>query len=274
MPFDQTKSAGTEPPADAPRKAVLHRMATPDHLCPFGLKSLSLLKRAGYEVEDRKLETREATDAFMEAHGVKTTPQTFVGGERIGGYDDLRAWLGKPLPDPEATTYRPIAALLAVAALMGLAIAWAEGMGAGLAVGDPGGFDAPRALTAAVASAMCLLGMLKLQDVEGFSTMFLGYDLLARRHVPYAYAYPYLETGAGLLMLAGAAPWLSGPVALVIGTVGAVSVIKAVWIDRRSLKCACLGSGSRTPLGAVSLGENLGMAAMGLAALAGLVLPA
>ena len=263
MPFDETRPkarAATSEGADR-KTAVLYRMAMPGHLCPFGLKSLSLLKRAGYEVEDHPLETREATDAFMEAHGVKTTPQTFVGGERIGGYDDLRAWIGKPLPDPKATTYRPIVALLAVAALMGLGIAWAA----------PGRFEAGRALVAAVASAMCLLGLQKLQDVEGFSTMFLGYDLLARRHVPYAYAYPYLETGAGLLMLAGIAPWLSGPVALAIGGIGAASVIKAVWMDGRELTCACLGAGSRTPLGAVSLGENLGMAAMGLWALARLV---
>ena len=53
--------------------------------------------------------------------------------------------------------------------------------------------------------------------------------------------------------------------------IGAASVIKAVWIDGRELTCACLGAGSRTPLGAVSLGENLAMAAMGLWALARLV---
>jgi hypothetical protein len=39
-----------------------------------------------------------------------------------------------------------------------------------------------------VAIAMCLLAMLKLQDVDRFAIMFLGYDLLARRYVPYAYS--------------------------------------------------------------------------------------
>ena len=43
------------------------------------------------------------------------------------------------------------------------------------------------------------------------------------------------------------------PIALFIGTVGAVSVIKAVYIDRRSLRCACVGGNSNVPLGAVSL---------------------
>tara|TARA_R110002110_G_scaffold329393_1_gene540823 strand:- start:299 stop:460 length:162 start_codon:yes stop_codon:yes gene_type:complete len=36
----------------------------------------------------------------------------------------------------------------------------------------------------------------KFQDVEKFSTMFLNYDLLARRWVRHGYIYPFLETGA------------------------------------------------------------------------------
>ena len=55
---------------------------------------------------------------------------------------------------------------------------------------------------------------------------------------------------------------LSIPVALFIGTVGAVSVFKAVYIDRRALKCACVGGDSNVPLGFVSLTENLIMVVM------------
>ena len=40
---------------------------------------------------------------------------------------------------------------------------------------------------------MCVLAMLKLQDLDKFSSMFLNYDLLARRCVPYAYVYPFAE---------------------------------------------------------------------------------
>ncbi|BBI71297.2 hypothetical protein HAALTHF_11840n [Vreelandella aquamarina] len=87
----------------------------------------------------------------------------------------------------------------------------------------------------AVATAMVLLGLQKLQDIESFSTMFLNYDLLAQRYVPYSYVYPYAETAAGLLMLAGTLIWVAAPLALFVGTVGAVSVFKAVYIDKREL---------------------------------------
>jgi hypothetical protein len=58
--------------------------------------------------------------------------------------------------------------------------------------------------------------------------------------------------------------WVSIAVALFIGTIGAVSVFKAVYIDRRELKCACVGGDSNVPLGFVSLTENLMMIAMAL----------
>jgi hypothetical protein len=41
-----------------------------------------------------------------------------------------------------------------------------------------------------------------------------------------------------------------------------VSVFKAVYIDRRELKCACVGGSSSVPLGFLSLTENLMMVAM------------
>ncbi|WP_267358572.1 MULTISPECIES: glutaredoxin [unclassified Methylobacterium] len=237
---------------DTTRKATVYRMVMEKHLCPYGLKTKDLLEREGYRVEDHWLTTREETDRFKAEHGVKTTPQTFIAGERIGGYDDLRRHLGKAVVDPKATSYTPIVAVFAMTALMALAVSYAA-------------FGTPLTVRAGewfVAFSMCVLAILKLQDVESFSSMFLGYDLLARRWVRYAYAYPFCEALAGVLMVAGALRWLSIPVALFIGTVGAGSVFKAVYIDRREIKCACVGGSGNVPLGFVSLTENLMMVAM------------
>jgi hypothetical protein len=94
--------------------------------------------------------------------------------------------------------------------------------------------------------------------------MFLNYDLLARRWVPYSYIYPFAEALAGILMIARALNFISIPLALFIGTIGAVSVFKAVYIDKRALKCACVGGDSNVPLGFISLTENLMMVAMAI----------
>lgn len=236
----------------ASRTATLHRMVTPEHTCPYGVKAKDLLERQGFSVQDHLLTTRVETDAFKAEHGVKTTPQAFIGGQRIGGYDDLRRHFGQHVPAPGDTSYVPVIAVFGVALLMAWAAAFVTtGQVVSLRTGEW-----------FIAFAMCLLAMLKLQDVESFSSMFLGYDLLGQRWVRYAYAYPWLELGAGVLMIAGVLNWLSIPVALFIGTIGAVSVFKAVYLDRRDIKCACVGGSSKVPLGFVSLIENLMMVAM------------
>lgn len=241
-----------------PKTAILYRMVMPRHICPYGLKAKWLLRRQGYTVEDHWLTTREETDAFKAAQQVKTTPQTFIDGVRIGGYDDLRRYFGKPLPDPKAPTYRPVIALFATAALLAAAASQAAF----------GTVTTLQGLQWFIAFSMSLLAFQKLRDVESFSTMFLNYDLLARRWVPYGYIYPFAEGLAGVLMAAGVATWLSAPLALFIGGIGAVSVFKAVYIDKRELKCACVGGDSNVPLGGVSLLENLMMVAMAIAMLA------
>jgi glutaredoxin len=236
------------------KTATLYRMVMESHTCPYGLKAKDLLQRQGYKVDDHWLKTREDTDAFKAEHGVKTTPQTFIDGERIGGYDDLRRWFGQKVRDPKTVTYRPVIAVFAVTALLALAVSYA-------ASGSP---FTLRAAEWFISFSMVVLAILKLQNVESFSTMFLNYDLLAKRWVRYGYIYPFAEAGAGLLMTAGALNWLSIPVALFIGTIGAVSVFKAVYIDKRELKCACVGGDSNVPLGFVSLTENVMMVAMAI----------
>ena len=238
----------------AAKTAVLYRMVMPNHTCPYGLKAKDLLQRSGYRVEDRHLTSRAETDAFRSEHGVVTTPQVFINGQRVGGYDDLRRALGKHVADPKATTYRPVAVLFAITALMAMAASYAVS-GSPLTVRTGEWF---------IAFSMVVLSLLKLQNVETFATMFLNYDLLAKRWVPYSYVYPYAEGLAGLLMVAGVLAWLSVPVALFIGTIGAVSVFKAVYIDKRELKCACVGGASNVPLGFISLTENLMMIGMAI----------
>lgn len=236
-------------------------MVMPDHICPYGLKAKHLLTSRGFAVDDRWLTTRAETDAFKTEHGVKTTPQTFIDGVRIGGYDDLRRHFGLKVADPDATSYTPVIALFAMTALMALAASFAV----------EGHAFTIRAAEWFISFSMVVLALLKLQDVDKFATMFLNYDLLARRWVPYASIYPFAEGLAGVLMTAHALPWLSIPVALFIGGIGAVSVFKAVYIDRRDIKCACVGGSSKVPLGFVSLTENLMMIAMALWMLPALV---
>jgi|TARA_R110000822_G_scaffold126082_11_gene261282 glutaredoxin len=238
------------------KTAELFRMETPDHICPYGLKALDLLRRKGFEVEDHTFESHDEVDAFKAKHEVETTPQAFINGKRIGGYDALREHFGMDDADDEdsETTYRPVIALFGLAAVMAVAFSWAQAIPL-LSLGT---------LKLFVGVSMCLLALQKLQDLDAFSLQLLPYDLLSQRWVRYSYVYPFVEAFVGVGMLANLPAWLIAGPAILIGAEGAVSVFKAVYIDKRELKCACVGGDSSVPLGFVSLTENLMMVVMPL----------
>ncbi len=237
------------------KQASLYRMVTDQHICPYGIRSKHLLKSRGFEVDDHHLESREQTDAFKQEHQVETTPQTFMDGQRIGGYDDLRAHFGLDPVEQEDRSYTPIIAILTSSALLTLAFA----MSASLSFFN--------LVMYFIGIAMVVLAVQKLQDLYQFTQSFITYDLLAMRYLPYGYVYPFLELGAGLGMIAQLPALLIAPVSIGIGTIGAISVSKAVYIDKRELKCACVGGNSKVPLGFVSLTENLFMIVGGVAML-------
>lgn len=75
------------------RKVVLYRMKLPDHECPYGVRAAQMLQEAGVPFDDRLLTSRDEVDEFQAKEGVDTTPQVFVNGERIGGSEELEAYL-------------------------------------------------------------------------------------------------------------------------------------------------------------------------------------
>jgi glutaredoxin len=77
------------------RRAILYRMVLPNHACPYGVRAKEMLEEAGYQVEDRVLRSRREVDAFLDEKGFATTPQVFIGENKIGGSDELELYLIK-----------------------------------------------------------------------------------------------------------------------------------------------------------------------------------
>ena len=79
----------------AQREATLYRMKLATHECPYGLLARRMLEDAGYTVDEHLLTTREEVDSFQRREGVSTTPQIFIHGKRVGGSEELAAYLEK-----------------------------------------------------------------------------------------------------------------------------------------------------------------------------------
>ncbi len=228
----------------------LYRMSTSEHECPWGLRTIRLLNEKGIKFEDHKLTSRAEADAFKEEHDVATTPQIFFGEERIGGYSDLAERFGVEAEKADYS-YTPVIALFGTAGV----VAWAASLG----------------IPGFMGIALAMLANQKLMDLDAFAESFEKYDLITQRVRPYAKAFPFLELLLGLGFLSGVAPVATGLGSLALGTSGAVSVFKAVYIDKLELNCACVGGNTKAPLGVVSFLENAIMVVMGAALLFGAV---
>ena len=233
------------------KKAILYRNVTDKSICPHGIKSKALLKKKGYKVIDNHLKTKEEIDNFKKEHDVKTTPQTFIDDKRIGGHDDLLIFFGEDKPKKEKT-YTPVLTVFAIAFLLAIATSYSYSLGFAAIIKLFMGFS------------ISILSMLKLQDIERFVNQFITYDLLAKRWLRYAYIYPFAEAVVGIGVVTSIFSSFIAVIAIIISSIGAVSVYLSVYIQKRDLNCACVGGNSKVPLGFLSLTENIMMLIMGV----------
>ncbi len=112
-----------------------------------------------------------------------------------------------------------------------------------------------------MAGFFIVFGFFKLLDPPGFVSAFRGYDLLARRSMAWAWAYPYVELTLGVAYLGNLWPIATNATTLVLMLIGAAGVLRAL-LDKRAIRCACLGTALNLPMTKVTLVEDLTMAVM------------
>jgi len=112
-----------------------------------------------------------------------------------------------------------------------------------------------------MAGFFIVFSFFKLLDPPGFVSAYRGYDLIARKFPAWGWAYPFVELGLGVAYLLTLAPVATNAVTLVLMLVGAAGVLKAL-LDKRAIRCACLGTALNLPMTKVTLVEDLTMAAM------------
>lgn len=214
--------------------------------CGWAAKAKKLLEEKGVEFEVHEFESPEEEQRFKREQGVSTTPQVFMNGERIGGYDELVERYGDSSEDADSsgTSYVPVIAIFSTTALTA--------------------FATQTGIMGFMGFSLVVLACLKLMDIPGFVEGFKQYDLVTQRFPPYGKVYPFAELFAGLGFLSGWLPLATGLVALIVGVLGGISIVKAVYIDKTDLNCACVGANSNVPLGIISFTENAMMAVMGL----------
>ena len=106
----------------------------------------------------------------------------------------------------------------------------------------------------------------KMLDLKGFPESFKMYDPLAKRLPLYGLIYPFIETGLGLMLLLSYEIKIALVITLFILGTTTVGVIKTL-ADKKSIKCACLGTALKLPMTEATLIENLIMIIMAVSML-------
>ncbi|RYD53918.1 MAG: heavy-metal-associated domain-containing protein [Verrucomicrobiaceae bacterium] len=196
-------------------------------------------------------------------------PQAFVQASRAPGVDELNRWLeplggyrlsdngvapapAVALPEPSATTYKPLLILLAY-----LVAVTAGGLFAA------GGWDTMLAMRLFMGGFFIAFSFFKMLDLRGFSDAYRGYDLVAKVWPGYGYVYPFIEFGLGIAYIANVAPWTMNLVTAVVMAVSLAGVLRAV-LSKQTIRCACLGTVFQLPMSTVTIIEDGLMLAMAI----------
>jgi copper chaperone CopZ len=165
--------------------------------------------------------------------------QTFVDNQAVG--------------EVSATTYKPL--LVIGAYLLGITA---------LVEFRAGGFDMMRAMQTFMAGFFLTFSFFKLLDVKGFADSYRMYDIVAKRLPGYGLAYPFVELALGLAYATGWNPVVTNALTLGVMGVSLVGVLESV-LNKRKIRCACLGSVFNLPMTTVTIVEDglmIGMAAL------------
>ena len=132
-----------------------------------------------------------------------------------------------------------------------------------------GTFDSMRAMQNFMGAFFVAFAFFKLLDLRGFADSYRMYDIVARRLPVYGYIYPFVELTLGAGYITGFQPSAVNFTTLVVMSVSSIGVVQSV-LQKRKIRCACLGTVFNLPMSTVTLVEDGLMTAMAAAALIGI----
>jgi len=173
-----------------------------------------------------------------------------IGNYSVEERSDMPAEHGPPAREPAGSLY-PLFLIVAY-------IAGAVGV---LSFAYPSQATLASAMTNFMAGFFLVFSFFKLLDLKGFADAYRSYDLLARAAPIWGFVYPFVELALGIAYLLRLDPIATNAATLVLMAVGSLGVLRAL-LDRRIIRCACLGTVLNLPMTIVTAAEDLGMATM------------
>ena len=115
-----------------------------------------------------------------------------------------------------------------------------------------------------MAGFFIVFSFFKLLNLQGFAESYAMYDVVAEKWKNWGYLYAFIELLLGIAFLVGFNPLLTNVVTIVVMSVSIIGVIESV-LNKREIKCACLGDVFNLPMSTVTIIEDalmIGMSAI------------
>jgi len=124
-----------------------------------------------------------------------------------------------------------------------------------------GAFSWMRWMNHFMAGFFLVFSFFKLLNLKGFSESYSMYDIVAKKWNGWGYVYAFIELALGLAFLTGFNPMLTNVITFVVMAVSIIGVLQSV-VNKRKIKCACLGAVFNLPMSTITIIEDLLMIGM------------
>lgn len=155
--------------------------------------------------------------------------------------EDTRSWF---------QTYKPVILIFAYLTGISLLIEWEHGT-----------FHLMRWMNFFMGGFFLVFSFFKLLNLRGFAESYGMYDILAKRWKGWGYLYPFIELALGVAFLVGFEPMVTNTVTLLVMGISIIGVLLSV-LNKRKIKCACLGDVFNLPMSTITIIEDALMIAM------------
>jgi cation transport ATPase len=112
-----------------------------------------------------------------------------------------------------------------------------------------------------MAGFFLVFSFFKMLNLKGFAESYAMYDVVARRIPIWGYVYAFTELALGVAFLINFNPFITNLLTFIIMSISIIGVLQSV-LNKRKIKCACLGAVFNLPMSTVTIIEDALMIVM------------
>jgi copper chaperone CopZ len=133
-----------------------------------------------------------------------------------------------------------------------------------------GTFNAMRWMNNFMGGFFLAFSFFKMLDLKGFAESYSTYDIIAKRWPDYGYVYAFIELALGVAFITSFNPVFTNAVTFIVMSISIIGVLQSV-LNKRKIKCACLGAVFNLPMSTVTIIEDALMIVMSFISLLNLL---